>query len=148
MATLVKHLEEPYRYPINYSDYSPLLAFMRRVVHLLAAGFAPPDTIVSRQEQPETGRNVGRMALRLGDHERGWEIEHVSVTHPHWGFLAAESTAITAYGLSGNDALSIAAKMTFDGHARSAFLELRADGSDEAVAAVTEAFEAEFGSPG
>lgn len=137
MPTLSKHLAEPYKTPIRYDDYQPLLVFMRRVAPLLAPGFSPPDVATSHGESA-----TGTQVLRRGNKERGFEIETVAISHPHWGFLAVEGVTLRAYGLPNNMALALEARRTYEGVA---YLELQAEGPRDALLAVEQAFEREFG---
>jgi hypothetical protein len=130
---------------MNYADHKPLLAFMRRVAPLLVPGFSPPNTVFSREEQPETAREIGKTIVRLGDSRHGFEIVYTVVTHPHWAFRAVDDLVVSAYGLPVDHSVSIKALQGFSETAGPvSYVELCVGAPGEAVTAIVEAFEAEF----
>jgi hypothetical protein len=144
MAPIVRRIE-PYPRSMRYADHKPLLGFLRRIAKLLVLGFSPPDATFLREEQPETGTEIGKTVVRLGDSRNGFEIVYTVTTHPHWGYRAVDDLVVSAYGLPSDRRLSIKALQSFGEMAGPvSYVELCVEGPEEAVTAIVEAFKTEF----
>ncbi len=130
---------QPFR--AHDGDIEPLLAFARRAMPLLAPGWAAPTDWLCDDREGEAGA-YDRRIRRQGDAQRGLEVVHDAGYEPRGGGHAVDRVTVTAYGLPDGVALRLeCTRSWYDPR----FVEVQAGGPAEAVAAVLDAFQREFG---
>ncbi|MBU0493091.1 MAG: tetratricopeptide repeat protein [Chloroflexi bacterium] len=130
---------QPFR--AHDGDAEPLLALARQSAPLLAPGWDPPADWLfdSRESEPWT---YDRRTRRQGDARRGLEVIHYAGYEPRGGGQAVDRVTVTAYGLPDGASLRLeCTRSWYDPR----FLEVQASGPEQAVTAVLDAFQREFG---